>query len=97
MGWISWLLIGLAIIVLICLGVGAFREKQDPGAHKSRGMIAGIPFDPEKQEAVIRSSICTGERWRDSRTKRTGTLQRCWCCGHRRMNSISRIFTGWKK
>ena len=62
MGWISWLLIGLAIIVLICLGVGAFRKKQDPGAHKSRGMIAGIPFDPEKQEAVIRSSICTGEK-----------------------------------
>ncbi len=72
MGWISWLLIGLAIIVLICLGVGAFRKKQDPGAHKSRGMIAGIPFDPEKQEAVIRSSICTGEKVAGFKNKEDG-------------------------
>ena len=30
--------------------------------HYSNGLAAEIPFDPETQEAVIRSSICTGEK-----------------------------------
>ena len=30
--------------------------------HYSKGLAAEIPFDPETQEAVIRSSICTGEK-----------------------------------
>ena len=35
-----------------------------------------IPFDPEKQTAVIRSSICTGRRWPGSRTWRAGASPR---------------------
>ena len=62
MGWISWLIILLAVGILVCFGVGIFRKKQGSGASESGGITADVPFDPEKQEPVIRSSICTGEK-----------------------------------
>ena len=34
--------------------------------------VAEIPFDPEKQEPVIRSSICTGEKVAGFKNKEDG-------------------------
>ena len=72
MGWISWLIILLAVGILACFGVGIFRKKQDSGVHNSRSITADVPFDPEKQEPVIRSSICTGEKVAGFKNKEDG-------------------------
>ena len=72
MGWISWLIILLAVGILVCFGVGIFRKKQDAGVHSSGSITADVPFDPEKQEPVIRSSICTGEKVAGFKNKEDG-------------------------
>ena len=40
--------------------------------YYSDGLAAEIPFDPETQEAVIRSSICTGEKVAGFKNKEDG-------------------------
>ena len=39
---------------------------------RRKGPAAEIPFDPEKQVAVIRSSICTGEKVAGFRSREDG-------------------------
>lgn len=39
--------------------MGIFRKDQKKNRQELRDLI---PFDPDKQYAVIRSSICTGEK-----------------------------------
>ena len=41
-----------------------FRKRKDPVrlSAEERKLRQRIPFDPEKQVAVIRSSVCTGEK-----------------------------------
>ena len=72
MSWISWLIIVLAVGILVCFGAGIFRKREEPGTHNCGGLTTGIPFDPEKQEAVIRSSICTGEKVAGFKNKADG-------------------------
>ena len=72
MSWISWLIIVLAVGILACFGAGIFRKKEEPGTHNSGGLTTGIPFDPEIQEPVIRSSICTGEKVAGFKNKADG-------------------------
>lgn len=40
--------------------------------HKERNISADIPFDPDKQMAVIKSSICTGEQVAGFKSKEDG-------------------------
>ena len=49
---------GLTVGAALVIGV----EMSSRQNHYSNGLAAEIPFDPETQEAVIRSSICTGEK-----------------------------------
>ena len=42
--------------------------------HHSAGRFENDAFDPEKQTAVIRSSICTGEKVAGFRNKKDGTF-----------------------
>ena len=49
---------GLMVGAALVIGV----EMSSRQNHYSNGLAAEIPFDPETQEAVIRSSICTGEK-----------------------------------
>lgn len=45
------------------------KEKDD---QSSVGTIAGITYDPDTQYAVIRSSICTGEKVAGFKNKKDG-------------------------
>ena len=40
--------------------------------HKELHLSADIPFDPDKQIAVIKSSICTGEQVAGFKSKEDG-------------------------
>ena len=40
--------------------------------HKGRDLSENIPFDPDKQIAVIKSSICTGEQVAGFKSKEDG-------------------------
>lgn len=42
---------------------------------EERALKAAVPFDPETQYAVIRSSICTGEKVAGFRNKQTGRFR----------------------
>ena len=72
MGWISWVIIILAVGILACFGVGMFRKKQGSDVRDNGELTKGISFDPEKQEPVIRSSICTGEKVAGFKNKADG-------------------------
>lgn len=50
-----------------------FFHRDKPFRPKG-GRFDGVPFDPEKQLAVIRGSICTGERVAGFKDKTTGTF-----------------------
>lgn len=62
--WIWWLCIPGAVILLGFLIVFEIEMRQDNGEvpFYERELSQKIPFDPEKEEAFIRSSICTGEK-----------------------------------
>ena len=49
-----------------------FFHKDKP--RRSAGGFDAIPFDPETQYAVIRGSICTGERVAGFKNKKTGAF-----------------------
>ena len=49
---------GLMVAAAVVIGI----EMRSRRNRYSGGLAAEIPFDPETQEAVIRSSICTGEK-----------------------------------
>ena len=72
MGWISWVIIVLAVGILACFGVGIFRKKQGSDVRDNGELTTGVSFDPEKQEPVIRSSICTGEKVAGFKSKEDG-------------------------
>ena len=72
MGWISWLIIILAVGILACFGVGIFRKKQGTDVRDNGELTTGVSFDPEKQDPVIRSSICTGEKVAGFKSKEDG-------------------------
>lgn len=42
------------------------------GHHTGNGLAAEIPFDPATQYAVIRASICTGEKTAGFKDRQTG-------------------------
>ena len=72
MGWISWVIIILAVGILACFGVGIFRKKQGTDVRDNGELTTDISYDPEKQEPVIRSSICTGEKVAGFKSKEDG-------------------------
>ena len=49
-----------------------FSRKDKP--RKPTGRFDAIPYDPEPQYAVIRGSICTGERVAGFKNKTTGAF-----------------------
>ena len=49
-----------------------FSRKDKP--RKVSGRFDAIPFDPQAQYAVIRGSICTGERVAGFKNKKTGAF-----------------------
>lgn len=64
------ILLGFIIVFLI-------EMQQDFGKvpYYERHLKETIPFDPETQYAVIRSSICTGEQVAGFRDKKTGSFK----------------------
>ena len=59
-----WLVILGGVILLAFLIILAIELKQDNSdiPYYERNLKNTIPFDPSKQYAVIRNSICTGEK-----------------------------------
>ena len=59
-----WLSVAGGIIIAAFLVVFAAEMHQDNGKvpFYEKTLKDTVPFDPEKQYAVIRSSICTGEK-----------------------------------
>ena len=62
-------LIEAVSVVLIVTGVLRARKT---GAASAADPAADVPYDPEKQEAVIRCSVCTGEKTAGFKDKETG-------------------------
>lgn len=62
---VLWPLVITGGIILLAFFIVLMIElKQDFGRipHYEQGLAVNIPFDPNKQCAVIRCSICTGEK-----------------------------------
>ena len=78
LGRMLWPLVMVGGVILGAYCVVLAREtRQDSGVpYYQRTLRETIPFDPETQIAVIRSSICTGERWPGSKTRPTGISPR---------------------
>ena len=75
LGRILWLPVILGGVILAAFGiVFAVGMHQDSGSvsHDQKTLPGMIPFDPEKQTAVIRSSICTGEKVAGFKNKSDG-------------------------
>jgi hypothetical protein len=75
LGRILWPLVIAGGIILAAFGVlFALEMHQDFGAvpHYQKTLRDTIPFDPETQYAVIRGSICTGERVAGFKNKADG-------------------------
>ncbi len=69
MSWIIIPLIGIALLlILVVLSVKKHRNDSQNG----QSLKEEIPFDPELQYAVIRSSICTGEKLAGFKNKKDG-------------------------
>lgn len=62
--FVWWLCVIGGILLLGFVVVFAIEMRQDFGKepHYKRHLKETIPFDPQTQYAVIRSSICTGEK-----------------------------------
>ena len=63
------LLIEVAAVVLIISGAMQARKIS---AEKKDDLSAVFPYDPEKQEAIIRCSACNGERVAGFKDRETG-------------------------
>ena len=62
---VVWPLIVMGGIILVIFGIiFAVEMHQDSGKvpYYEKNLTQTIPFDPDTQYAVIRSSICTGEK-----------------------------------
>ena len=62
---VLWPLVIIGGIILLAFFIFlAIEHKQDFGKipHYEQGLAVKIPFDPNKQCAVVRCSICTGEK-----------------------------------
>lgn len=60
-----WWLCAIGALVLLAFGVVFTIEMHQDNSkipYYERELKNNIPFDPDKQYAVIRSSICTGEK-----------------------------------
>ena len=74
-GRVYWLpVIAGGAILLAFLIVLAVEMHRDSGKtpHDLKSLKEQIPFDPEKQEAVIRCSVCTGEKVAGFRNRQDG-------------------------
>lgn len=74
-----WLVAALLIGGVMLLGfaiVFAVEMQQDFGRvpYYERHLAEDIPFDPPRQEAVIRVSACTGERIAGFRSRESGSF-----------------------
>ena len=71
----SWMVIPLIVIVSLLILIVLSVKKYRSGSHSSgyeQNLKEEIPFDPELQYAVIRSSICTGEKLAGFKNKKDG-------------------------
>lgn len=70
--WFSIIPGGLVLLAFVV--IFAIEMVQDNGKipHYERELRKAIPFDRDKQIAVIRSSICTGEKTAGFKDKQTG-------------------------
>ncbi len=74
LGAIVWWLVILGAAILVVFGlIFAIEMHQDNGKepYYMKHLVETIPFDSEKQYAVIKSSICTGEQVAGFRNKTT--------------------------
>ncbi len=65
--WAALLIEAIALVLIITGAMQARRayvEKED--------FSAAIPYDPKKQEAVVRCSVCSGEKVAGFRDRETG-------------------------
>ena len=72
---VIWPLVILGGMILAVFAVVFFLEmRQDfsPAPYYERNLKESIPYDPENQYAVIRSSICTGEKVAGFKNKADG-------------------------
>lgn len=68
-GWTAFLLEAVALILIV---TGAVRTGKRYRERGEEDLSAAIPFDPEKQEAVIHCSICSGEKTAGFKDRETG-------------------------
>ena len=67
----DWAALLLEAVALILILTGAVRTGKKY-REREEDLAAAIPFDPEKQEAVIHCSICSGEKTAGFKDRETG-------------------------
>lgn len=70
--WFSIIPGGLVLLVFAVIFTIEMIQDNSKIPHYERELREAIPFDSEKQIAVIRSSICTGEKTAGFKDKQTG-------------------------
>lgn len=71
---LTWLIVIGALILLSFLLVFLIEMRQDNKKvpYHEKHMKEQFPFDPEKQDAIIKCSICTGEKVAGFKNKEDG-------------------------
>lgn len=70
--WAFSVIGGIVLLGFIIVFIIEMRQDGDKKPYYERYLGEDIPFDPEKQIAVIKSSICTGEQVAGFKSKEDG-------------------------
>ena len=73
--WGLSLIGGIVLLGFIIAFIIEMRQDSGKKPYYERYLSEDIPFDPEKQIAVIKSSICTGEQVAGFKDKRSGKFE----------------------
>lgn len=63
---------GLILAAFVVIFIAEMHQDNGSPPYYEKGLKDRIPFDPEKQYAVVRSSICTGEKLAGFKSKADG-------------------------
>lgn len=60
--WLIPAFLGLVVFAVVILLAIRIRRIMGSDARIQKDLTEMIPYDPDKQEAVVKASICTGEQ-----------------------------------
>ena len=70
--WVSSIIGGIVLLGFIIVFIIEMRQDFGKKPYYERYLSEDIPFDPDKQTAVIKCSICTGEQIAGFKSKEDG-------------------------